>query len=68
VLGRVLGPKRDEVTGDWRKLPSVTKYYSGDKIKNSGVSGECGTLGGGRGEVRTEFWCGSLGEGDHLVT
>ena len=36
VLGRVLGPKRDEVTVDWRKLHSVTKSYSGDKIRNGG--------------------------------
>jgi len=41
VLRRVFGPKRDEVTGEWRKLHSeeftdllLTKYYLGDQTKN----------------------------------
>jgi len=41
VLRRIFGPKRDEVTGEWRKLHneelhdlySSTKYNSGDQIK-----------------------------------
>jgi hypothetical protein len=38
VLRRIYGPKRDEVTGEWRgALCSVllTKYNSSDKIKKS---------------------------------
>jgi hypothetical protein len=37
---RIFGPKRDEVTGEWRKIHKdnyyaliLTKYYSGDQIK-----------------------------------
>ena len=42
VLRRIFGPKRDEVTGEWRKLHSeeftdllLTKYYLGDQIKKN---------------------------------
>jgi hypothetical protein len=42
VLRRIFGPKRDEVTGEWRKLHneelaylcSSQNYYSGDQITN----------------------------------
>jgi hypothetical protein len=41
VLRRVFGPKRDEVTGEWRKLHNVhlTQYCSGDKIENNEMAG-----------------------------
>ena len=40
VLKRIFGPKRDEVTGEWRKLHNeelkgpvlITQYRAGDKI------------------------------------
>jgi hypothetical protein len=39
VLRRIFGPKRDEVTGEWRKLHNgelkgllITQYRAGDKI------------------------------------
>jgi uncharacterized membrane protein len=34
VLGRIFGPKRDEVTGDWRKLHNeeIHKPYSSPSI------------------------------------
>jgi hypothetical protein len=34
VLGRILGPKRDEVTGDWRKLHNeeLHNLYSSPNI------------------------------------
>jgi hypothetical protein len=37
VLRRVFGPKRDEVTGEWRKLHNeeLTKYFAGGKIKKN---------------------------------
>jgi hypothetical protein len=48
VLGRIFGPKRDEVTGRWRKLHNeelhnklLTKYYQGDQIKEDEVGGAC---------------------------
>jgi hypothetical protein len=40
VLRRIFGPKRDEVTGEWRKLHNekLHDFYSG-------VGGECNTNG-----------------------
>jgi hypothetical protein len=37
VLRRIFGPKRDEVTGDWRKLHNeeLHNYYSSKKKINS---------------------------------
>jgi hypothetical protein len=53
VLRRVFGPKRDEVTGEWRKLHnelsdlySLTQYCAGGKIENE-MGGACGAYGGG---------------------
>jgi hypothetical protein len=48
---RIFGPKRDKVTGEWRKLHNeelndlycLTKYYSGDQIKNNEMGGACST-------------------------
>ena len=45
VLRRILGPKREEVTGEWRKLHNdelhdlyfLTKYCSGDQIEKTGM-------------------------------
>jgi hypothetical protein len=55
VLRRVSGPKRDEVTGEWRKLHneehndlySIPKYSTGGKIKKNEVGRACGAYGGG---------------------
>jgi hypothetical protein len=41
VLRKIFGRKRDEVTGEWRKLHNeelsdlLTKYYLGDEIKKN---------------------------------
>jgi hypothetical protein len=59
VLRWLFGPKRDGVTGKWRKLHNeelndlysspniiwVTKYYLGDQIKKNEVGGACSTYG-----------------------
>jgi hypothetical protein len=36
VLRRIFGPKKDEVTGDWKKLHNVElhKFYSSPDILN----------------------------------
>jgi hypothetical protein len=57
VLRRIFGPKRDGVTGEWRKLHSeelndtyFTKYCSGDQIEKNEMGGECSTYGGRTGQ------------------
>ena len=55
VLRRVFGPKRDEVTGEWRKLhneepsdlyslPNIVRVV---KIEKNDMGGTCGAYGGG---------------------
>ena len=44
LLRGIFGPKRDGVTGEWRKL-LITKHYSGDKIEGNEVVGACSTRG-----------------------
>jgi hypothetical protein len=51
VLRRVFGPKRDEVTREWRKVHN--EDCSGDKIKKTEMGGTCSVYGGGgRGVYR----------------
>ena len=49
VLRRVFGPKRDEVTGEWRKLHNeeLTQYCAGGKIETNEMGRACGAYGGG---------------------
>ena len=59
-LSRVFGPKRDEVTGEWRKLHneelsdlySFTEYCAGGKIEKNEMGGACGAYGGGERGVQ----------------
>ena len=54
VLRRIFGPRRDEVTGEWRKVHNeelndlllLTQYCSGDKIGKKDLGGACNTYGG----------------------
>jgi len=53
VLRRILGPKRSEVTGEWRRLHNeelndllFTKYYLGGQIEKNEVDKACSTYGG----------------------
>ena len=66
VLRRIFGPKRDEVTGEWRKLhndelndlqcsPNNVRL-----IKSRRMSGAYGV-----GERRVQFWWINLRERDH---
>jgi hypothetical protein len=58
VLRRIFGPKRDEVTGEWRKLHSEelhNLYSSPDivsQVKANEVGGACGTHGRGEENVQ----------------
>jgi hypothetical protein len=55
VLRRVFGPKRDEVTGKWRRLHNeelndlypLSQYCVGGKIETNEMGRTCGTYGGG---------------------
>ena len=51
VLWRIFGPKRHEVTREWRKLHNewsvrLIQYCSGDKIEKSEMGGACNTCEG----------------------
>jgi hypothetical protein len=58
VLGIIFGPKRDEVTGEWRKLHNgelndlLTKYCSGDQVEKNEMGGACSKYGERRGVYR----------------
>ena len=55
VLRRIFGPRRDEVTGEWRKLHNEELndlYSSGDQIEKNEMGGACSTYGGERGAYR----------------
>ena len=63
VLRRILGPKRDEVTGEWRKLHSeeLNDLYSSPnvvrviKIEKNEMGGACSAYRGGERRVQG-FW------------
>jgi len=54
VLRKVCGPKRDEVTREWRRshgeevheLYSLPNIISGDRIKKNEIGGACSAYGG----------------------
>jgi len=63
MLRRIFGPKRDKVTGEWRKLHNVefndlyaTKYCSCDKIEKNEMGGTCSAY--GREERRVQSFGG----------
>ena len=72
ALRRIFGPKRDEVTGELRKLHNeeFNDLYSSANIiqviksKRMRWAGHVARL--GRWEVYTGFWWGNLRERDHL--
>ena len=72
VLRRIFGPKRDEVTREWRKLHNeeLNHLYPAPNILWSIKSRRMRRVGHvarmGRGDVYTGFWWGNLREGNHL--
>jgi hypothetical protein len=70
VLRSVFGPKRDDITGEWRKLHNeeLNDLYSLPNIVRAVKSRRMGWAGHvarmGRGEMCTGFWRGSLRERD----
>jgi hypothetical protein len=72
VLRRIFGPKRDEVTGEWRKLhneelrnlyslPSIIRIIKSRRIRWTGHVARMGE--GGRG-TRIDYWWESQRERD----
>ena len=73
VLRRIFGPKRDGVTGQWRKLhneelndlycsASIVRVIKSRRMRWAGHVERMG----GKGEAYTGFWCGNLRERGHL--
>jgi hypothetical protein len=71
VLRRIFGPKRDEVTGEWRKLhneelrdlcssPSIIRIIKLRKMRWAGHVARMGGIG-----TRIDYWWKSQREGDH---
>ena len=72
VLRRIFGPKKDEVTGEWRKLHNwaLKDLYSSPNIfrmiKSTKKRWAWHIARMGRGELSTGFRWGNLRERDHL--
>jgi hypothetical protein len=72
VLRRIFRPKRDEVTGEWRRLYNgkLNDLYSSPNIirvirlRRMRWAGHVARM--GKREVHTGFWWGDLRQGDHL--
>jgi hypothetical protein len=72
VLRRIFGAKRDEATGDWRRLhneelnylyssPNIIRVIKSRRLRWAGHVARMVER-----EVHTGFWWGDLREGDHL--
>ena len=71
VLRRIFGPRRDEVTGDWRRLhieelndlypsPNIVRVIKSRKMR---LAGNVARMGEERGCIGC--WWGNRREGDH---
>jgi PAS domain-containing protein len=74
VLRRIFGRRRDDVTGEWRKLHNeeLNDLYSSTNIvrviksRRMRWAGHVARMEKRRGETYTWFWCGSLKETYYL--
>jgi hypothetical protein len=67
VLRRIYEQKRDKMTGGWKKLHEKlhNTYLSPNIIRIIRRMRLAGYIAGGRGEMHTKLWLGSLKERDH---
>jgi hypothetical protein len=72
VLRRIFGPKRDEATGEWRRLynEELNDLYSSPNIirviKSRRMRWAGHVARRGRTDMHTGFWWRDLREDDHL--
>jgi hypothetical protein len=73
MLRRIFGPKRDEMTGGWRKLHNesfiactLLQVKSNEQDKENEMGRGCSTDGGGG--MHIAYWCESQKERDHWKT
>jgi hypothetical protein len=71
VLRRIFGPKRDDVTREWRKLhneelrdlyfsPSIIRIFKSRRLRGAGHAARMGKRG-----TRIEYWWANQKERDH---
>jgi hypothetical protein len=71
VLRRIFGPKRDEVTGEWRKMlneelcdlyfpPNIIRIIKSRRMRWAGNVARMGRIG-----TLIDYWWESQGERDH---
>jgi hypothetical protein len=73
VLRRIFGPKRDDATGEWRKLHNeeLRDLYSSPSIiriikpRRMRLAGHVARMGRRRRRTRIDYWWESQREGDH---
>ena len=73
MLRGIFGPKRDEVTGEWRRVHNeeLNDLYTSPNIwviksRKMRWTGHIACMEERRGEVHTRFWWGNLKERDYL--
>jgi hypothetical protein len=78
VLRRIFGPKRDEVTGEWRKLhneelhdlyssPTIVRVIKSRRMRCSVYGGGKACIGFWWGNLRVRDYCGDPGVDGRII-